>query len=442
MGSVKTGRTLVGILIVGAVPSAAMAGNDDGIAVGNEAALLGNAAVANVADSSAAFYNPAALGAVTSTTADLSASAFQFRHYQSPDLVVSGDQVDADSTSEFVSVPSALAFARPLGDDVRIGIGVFVPQSQDLILELDAERTVGGASGQIGIALSGETDRYQGVIALAWRPIQRLWLGASLRASFTSTSGFARFGALQEAGTLSALAASNTELSQQIVGMSVAAGVHWTPVDWLIVGATVTAPEVAVAGRTATTLTIATGAIGLGADELTLSTERDGGFEFGFDAVRAAVVRAGAAFQWEGGKVVIDGEIHPAISNREFEVDRAAFWNLRVGGELRVAESLWLGGGLFTDRAPERGLDGFASSTVNFYGGTAGVRWSSRYQLDETEDGDSIGFGTTFAVRYSYGSGQIGGLSLDVGEDPFLNDRVADLEVHEFGVHLGSTVTF
>ena len=247
---------------------------------------------------------------------------------------------------------------------------------------------------------------------------------------------------LQEAGTASALATSNAEISQQIVGLSVSVGAHWTPTEWLIIGATATAPEVAVGGRTAATLTVGTGAIGLGADELTLTAERDGEFEFGFDAVRAPVLRAGAAFLWDGGKVAIDGEVHLPISNREFEVDRAAFWNLRIGSEVRIVESVWFGGGVFTDRAPEKRLEGFATSTVNFFGATAGVRWATRYQLDDEEEEEAITFGTTLAVRYSYGSGSIGGLDFNVGEDPFLDDRTSELEVHEFGVHLGSTVTF
>ena len=112
---------ILATLVATAVPRGmALAGNDDGVLLGNAAILSGGALVASVKDGSALWYNPAGLAAAGPTTSfDLSGSAYMLRHHSASNLLVAqGTDVENARFLEIVVIPSVLAFVRPLTDSV------------------------------------------------------------------------------------------------------------------------------------------------------------------------------------------------------------------------------------------------------------------------------------------------------------------------------------
>src|SRR5262245_39643489 len=114
------------LLSLAAAP--ARAGNDEGVPLGDDAALTGNAVAAMVSDGSSLVYNPAGLARAARDQVDVSATATLLRFYAVPGLVAdtAGRQADGNFT-EFLSVPAAVSYVRPLDQRLRIGFGLFVP---------------------------------------------------------------------------------------------------------------------------------------------------------------------------------------------------------------------------------------------------------------------------------------------------------------------------
>jgi hypothetical protein len=96
---------LIVALLTVTAPRGALAGNDDGVLLGNDAALVGGAITAVVSDGSALWYNPAGVAHARSLdTLDVSASAFVLRRYHMAGLLTATDGGKEDaSTTEVVS---------------------------------------------------------------------------------------------------------------------------------------------------------------------------------------------------------------------------------------------------------------------------------------------------------------------------------------------------
>jgi long-subunit fatty acid transport protein len=121
--------SLVITCAVALTASHARAGNDDEVLLGNDAALTSGAVTATTADGSAVWYNPAGIARADVSTLDVSGSAFVLRSYDIPELLASdGGEASDGSFVEFVTVPSALTFVRPVADDLHVGLGVFATQ--------------------------------------------------------------------------------------------------------------------------------------------------------------------------------------------------------------------------------------------------------------------------------------------------------------------------
>ena len=75
----------------------ARAGNDDGVLVGNDAAVMAGAVTATVVDGSALWYNPAGLAAARVDTVDVSGSAFVLRSYDAKGLLSGADGSHGDA---------------------------------------------------------------------------------------------------------------------------------------------------------------------------------------------------------------------------------------------------------------------------------------------------------------------------------------------------------
>ena len=112
-----------------ACPHTARAGNDEGVLVGNDAALTGGAVAATVEDGNALHHNPAGIGWATSDQVDGSASLFVLRRFRIDDFIQPEGQPNEDAAvTALDSVPSSLSYTRRVRPGPSIALGVFVPQ--------------------------------------------------------------------------------------------------------------------------------------------------------------------------------------------------------------------------------------------------------------------------------------------------------------------------
>lgn len=117
------------IVLANAAPSAVRAGNDEGVLIGNEAAMTGGAVTATTSDGAAIWYDPAGIASVTRSQIDASGSATQLRVADTPALLSSastGRSADGGYL-EIIGIPSAVALVRRLDDQLALGFGIFTP---------------------------------------------------------------------------------------------------------------------------------------------------------------------------------------------------------------------------------------------------------------------------------------------------------------------------
>lgn len=170
---------LVGGYVAAVVP--AYAGNDDEILVGNQASLTGGAVSAVVSDSSATWYNPAGLGAVDADQIDVNGSCYTLRSYTAPGFITSttGEE-HAASVTEFVSMPTQIAYVRRLTENLTLGLGYFVPQASNLILRESLFLEQQGLASGWQLTPSQVRVQHTGAVALGFALSSRVRMGISL----------------------------------------------------------------------------------------------------------------------------------------------------------------------------------------------------------------------------------------------------------------------
>ncbi len=437
---------LVLSLLLGAT-SVASAGNGDAVPVSNEAALMGQAAVANGTGAAAMYYNPALLGRLEQSRADVSGSAFHLRISRSADLLTTSASELAVRNTEIVSIPSALAYARPVGDDWRVGFGVFSPAAQDFQLTVELDGREGDRDGGLRITLLDETSIYVGVFSVARRLGRGLWLGASLEGVY-GTAATTTFLTGRIAGPMGGfVVSSEEEIELDFGGAAAQVGVTWDVSPRATLALTVSTPIIALAATGSVRGVAASGGDGeLGGDTTSFETFSEPIPPARVGPVDGVSFRAGAEVRATPRlRLAVDGEVRTPMTNADLGTEVDAFWNLRLGLEGRVAETFWLAGGVFTDRQGEREVSAFAVNRVDFWGMTAGARWQSSYLLAEGEQRDRVTFGSVLALRYAYGRGSVGGLRANfqaASEAEGLTFRAAELVQHELGVHIGAWTAF
>src|SRR6185295_416908 len=107
--------------------------------------------------------------------------------------------------------------------------------------------------------------------------------------------------------------------------------------------------------------------------------------EAGFHLLRAGRIGFAAAYRYDGGWISAEVDVQPALHRPAIDVNRKAVVNARLGGYRLVSPIVALGAGLFTDRSPDAISESLLSGSGDFYGGSAGVEFSNRHLLADSE---------------------------------------------------------
>ena len=423
----------------------AHAGNDEGIPVGDEAALTGNTVAAMVSDGSSLFYNPAGLAAAERDQVDVAATVTMLRFHDLPSFIKTTSGATGDgSFTEFRSVPSALSYVRGIGPNLRLGIGLFVPEASSW--SIDVPLSSGGNSFYLN-TINEEALNY-GVVGLGMRVNPRLRLGASLSGLYLSrvigATAWAEYN--QPDGSVRMFGLSQL-FSIMAIGTAMTLGVQWEPARQLRIGAALRSPVFAIRTSQVGSVVVAAAATAPPAANLDTVPVRE--TTFGFYQVRALHPRLGVAWTWGKSWASVEGDYQPALETPKLAVVLRPTWNLRAGALLAMSDTSWVGFGAFTDRSPEERPDGVTANRINFYGVSAGVRLDHPHRLGPDEKVESVVFSTSFALRYAHGAGEIVGVLFEqtppAPDTPFeelATNSLVPTSVNEVSLYIGSTLYF
>lgn len=442
--SAARGLALASVLTL-ALASVARAGNDDGVLLGNEAALSGGALTASVDDGSATWYNPAGIAAVERDTVDVSGSVTMLRVGVAPGLLSSATGTTADgSYLEFLGIPSAVTLVRRLDCSTTFGLGLFVPSQTNHTDRVTLTEPVDMYTATWRLTQQESSQAYVGGLTLAFRLAPGLRFGVVLGGSYSQLSVTSQFfgGAVDDATGLGVVAfGAATQDSIQAVSLYAAAGFQWEFLPGFHLGVSVQSPQLLIGALYQSSSTFVSGGLmeppGFAADDgMDLRPQ--------VDAITPTRVRFGLAYRWARGWIGIDGDIQHELSRPEVGIDRITIGGVRIGGRARLDDSVSIGGGLFTDLASSRGVAQYGDTRIDFFGGSFGFELRSPHRLGEGESAPDIIFVNTFALRYAVGVGEVGGLRFDtsamMGEQ--IEVRPVSTTVHEIGLHLGSALYF
>jgi len=156
---------------------------------------------------------------------------------------------------------------------------------------------------------------------------------------------------------------------------------------------------------------------------------------------------AALAYYFGAGWIALEADYQSRVHSRKLGVDIVPVVNARLGGRVQLNPALAVGGGLFSDRSNEPEPNGYPETHIDFYGATAGFELSNTYLLAPGQVSPAVAFSSTVALRYAHGSGQLGGVRIDLSMPPAdtvagLSTPPGDATVNELSLHIGSAVYF
>lgn len=438
---------VLGAVWLGVAP--AEAANRRSFYFGGEAAMTGAALTGQAEGTDALFYNPAGLASQFNTGLNLSMTAFTLRASPLNDGFIvdypDGAQASEVPISEFLPVPSALVFARNLGERLGYGLGIFVVETRDVRFASRQDRTgvplpESMETLQTTSGLDGQRVRktYNIGGGLGWQATSKLRLGWSLYAVYDrrveATQYFSAATVESDTPVQTNFTASE---SSDIKSLALVAGfgLQYRVSEQWSFGLLFKSPTFSLYSWGDEGETISNP----GENGQVLLAERESISEFNVQVVDPTSlelmghVRLG---KWEIGATF---EIVPAIEQGGIIPLSADFlWNLRVGAQVDLNETLRFGFGFQTDRSPNRNVEGPLDTAIDYYGLTSGIRYA-RY-LNERK---TVSFTTAVSLSYMLGLGEIAAFTLDplataldVGFTP------VDATFHEVAVNLASGIRF
>jgi len=418
----------------------ARAGNDDESFVGNQAAMTGGAVFATVSDASATWYNPAGLANVEQTHVDVSGTAYTLRFYSTPDLIRarSGEAVNLRVT-EFVSIPSQLAYARRIGV-ITLGVGYFVPQSSNLLLRKSLRVTSGDAVSAWQLAVEVTRISHSFGAALGWQLARHVRLGFGLIATYEVQSFASSIIASERDGPEQASFALSSQIGNSArLGVEPSVGFQFELSRRVTLALSARGPRSLITQSTQQSIAEGAGQSGVLGAELAEPREAKSGLHL----LRAGRVGAGVAYRLLGDAwLAFEADVQPATHSDQSGVQRRAVWNARLGGVYRYSDYLSFGAGLFTDRSPDVESKDAINGSGHFYGGTLGMKLDHRLRLHATEPSSALVLSTTFALKYAYSNGHFNGLVVDPQAVAELSTARRSLVAHETSLYVGGGVSF
>ncbi len=423
-------------------PATARAGNDDGVLVGNDAAMSGGAVGALTDDGSATWYNPAGVAAVDRDSLDVSGSASMLRLASAGDLLSSATGRGADGGYyELLGIPSEVTLVRRLDPRTNLGLGVFVPQVTNHTDRVTLRDPLGDSVANWQLTQQESSSTYHAGITLAATVTPTLRLGATVFGtyrSFALTNQF--FGGIDSGSGTDSVFGTASLTSSQSVSLEVSAGLQWQPIEGLSLGVTVRSPGVVVGSA----YHVTGSALAAGPGGISFAPTEDSGLSPNFDVITPTRFRLAIAHTWERGWISLDVDAQHALDSPALGVRREWIGGVRVGARVQVDPTLALGTGLFTDLDPTRAIDAYGATRIDFFGGTLGMEFRTPHRLGEGESAPDLVFVNTVAARYALGTGQIGGLRFDAAAPMGGSTSVQPVAttVHELSLHLGSALFF
>jgi hypothetical protein len=406
--------------------SHARAGNDDGILVGGQAALVGGAVTATANDGAAAWYNPAGLAQVERHSFDINASAYGISAQHASNLFTLPDGQTSDAqVTDWQLVPSAISYTRVLGRVVG-SFGIFIPSTTDADLRASL-RQADGTRWTFGI--DDVRNEYNYIASLGFKLSEALRVGVALHGIYVSSETMLQIASGTPGISAQPFLSVSLHEARADYGLRVGLGVQWTATPKLALGLALQTPTLTGFRRI---------------DSDTASGSYGGGAQGGFESVHTSAlrqpwdistplhVRMGAAYTLGRAQLSLDGSYSSRLNTEGTSFDRRDNVNVRVGALYTQSERLSYGAGLFSDR------NGFREAAPSFVGVAGGVRMASDFTISEGQR--RLTFVTTLAGRYAYGWGHVDGIEF-VSITETRSTR-APMQVHELAFNLGSAVTF
>ncbi|HKU42586.1 MAG TPA: hypothetical protein VJR89_30720, partial [Polyangiales bacterium] len=397
---------------------------------------------ATVADGSAAFYNCAGLAHVERNRLDVSAAAYGLRFYSVQSfLAVRGGPAADSSVTEFVAVPTSIAYVRELSPTLMLGLGYFVPRAGNALLsDRLTARTESGTRSLWSVDARVTSASSWLVAALGVRLSERVRFGFGLYGIYeneaSSTTLFGQIGA----GEMPSTALEYATLGQATrISGAPGAGLQLELGHGVTLGLAARGPQLQLISSASESINFVLGNV----DPQLLGTqsnrESSAGDQFGFIALGR--YSAGVAYRAGPAQVSAELDVQPGLQDEDLLVDRVFTFNARAGFTYALGERVTFGAGAFSDRAADSAR---SDAKIHFYGATLGIKLEDVLGLAANERTSTLILSSVFALRYAYGSGRA---------DTFLADTDGELEnivgtaahgqhVHELALHIGSGLHF
>ncbi len=409
--------------------------------------MMAGAIVSTSSDGGSIWYNPAGLSALRGTRLDVNVSAYAIRFGATAnfDSQVPGATETRLSLLDIDVVPAALTLTRKFGK-FGVGLGIFVPaqSSGSLRTHLAAPGGPAGTSLEFGYDSKSRVQEYHLGPGFGWDPLPNLSLGASFLANYRTRYESVDVAAAIETPDSQTAYADHSTRDSIGVGLELVLGTQYQLTPTWRLGFTLRSPALRVGqavDRVETTLAASSDGT------LENSILYDESIGIGTQAISPFRVHLGVSHEFDSVVGSVESSLSLPFENSLFGVPQRATWNGRLGLKGEINEFLSLGGGIFTDRSSAQTPENFQDRRIDFYGATLAFDWKNSHGIYSKngrtlEAPESIVFGTTLALSYALGVGEL--TSAEVGLAPAggveLTPITANVTAHEFTLHISSSI--